>query len=140
MKKSSLISILIIFIASGCAAPGPLKEKAASFLRGACYDKFVESGWYSYQHLANMPINPKVAYALSADSNGAQSCGAAWRREVTDDFWTEDASWEKIEALALSRCEDFRLKNNASSSPCKIYARNNEIVWDQYKNENFKMQ
>ena len=134
MKK---LLLLIIFIVSGCATPGPFpKEKAALFLKGACYQLFIGA----YQSYTNILWIPKAAYALSADSNGAQSCAMAWRREVTDDFWTEDASWEKIEALALSRCEDYKLKNNTSSSPCKIYARNNEIVWDQYKNEKFKMQ
>jgi hypothetical protein len=135
-----LLLLLIIFIVSGCAAPGPVKEKAASFLKGACYEKFVDGSLGGYQHYANMLYKPKVAFALSDDKSGAQICAFAWRREVTDDFWTEDASWEKIEALALSRCEDFRLKNNGSAAPCKIYTRNNEIVWDQYKNENYKMQ
>ncbi len=136
----NLIALLFLFL-SACSTPANIKSNVANIIPpGACYDFYVKGGLGTYQHNAQM-FNPKAAFALAMDDNKSHVCGAASRKEVCDDTWTTDCTWEKVEALAISRCELFREQGRFSvKSSCKPFARNNEIVWDSYKNEKFELQ
>jgi hypothetical protein len=39
-----------------------------------------------------------------------------------------------VEAVALTKCEEYKKKNNATNyGACKIFAKQNEIIWEDYK-------
>ena len=127
----------------GCAAPGQVKEKAASTLQGKCYDIFVDSSHMGYQHCAHQ-ISTKCAFALSKDKNdpGKQVCSTALWWELIDNLCVINCkpTQTQVESLALSRCEALRDKNGSFNEPCKIFARNNEIIWEDSKKEDVKFQ
>lgn len=138
MKKYTfLLSVLLV----ACSTPKLVKENVATIMPiGPCYDFFVKSGLGTYQHNAQM-FNAKASFALAMDANKNHVCGTATRREVCDDTWTTDCTWEKVEALSISRCELERERaGSLVKSSCRPFARNNEIVWDSYKNEKFDLE
>ena len=137
MKKNSLISILIIFIVSGCAAPGHIKEEAQKVLNGECLEIFLNgTPNQGYQYQAQSPAAGNPVFAFAKLKGGGGVCAKA------DDLWDLPAQnckgfncahpWEEIEAVALARCEVYLKKIEPDSAArCKIYARGNNIVWDK---------
>lgn len=136
-----MFAVGIFILLTACATPSHIKTGASKIIPpGACYDFFTKSGLGTYQHNAQM-MNPKASFALAIDPDNRHVCGAASRTEVCPNIWTTDCEWEKVEALALSRCELQRQNTGGQiKSACKPFARNNEIIWDQYKNEEIKLQ
>jgi hypothetical protein len=130
MKKVYLLLLLALLLA-GCAAPGAIKEKATSFLKGPCLDLF-NKGWpFGYQHFAHQ-FRARAVFAY-ADVSAGTVCGTASQHDVID------PKWEFVETLAIARCEEAKKTlNSPNEAPCKIFARNNEIVID--KNEIINLQ
>lgn len=144
MKK--IYFSLVILLLWSCSASLAVKEKAQQTLNGVCYELFTESGLNSYQICAN-PINPMVklrcAFALSLEKDGSQFCGKATGLELNDPYCLKDChpTWEQIEALALARCEaEKKSRNITNTNSCKIYARNNEIIWNGSQSGDIKFQ
>jgi hypothetical protein len=139
MKKLYPILILILIL-TGCAAPGPVKEKANNILKPVCYEKFIDNSLGSYQHFAHQ-FSPKVVFAYAEDAS-SYVCGDAYWGELVDNMCLVGCSptWSQIEALALSRCESAKSPSFDKKKPCKLFARNNEIVWEEYKKEDAKFQ
>ena len=79
------------------------------------------AGIYDYQYTVQSPLGRGV-FAIAYDGRN-QSCGTATVRDGTRD-------WGRLEVIALTRCESSRRTANVSS-PCKIFSRDFEIVWDE---------
>jgi hypothetical protein len=125
MKKIILILILFTY---GCAAPQIVKEKASSILSPVCYDLFTDSGLLRYQNLAHQ-FRGKAVFAYGKDNAGSV-CAYASISEAPDLYSLFDPpKWSTIETLALGKCEAKRKEGGLVNSPCKVFARNNEIVW-----------
>lgn len=133
--------LTLMLLISGCATPAAVKHDVGAIIPpGSCYDFFVKDGLGTYQHNAQM-FNPKAAFALALDPSNNHVCGYASRTEVCDTTWTTDCTWEKVEALALSRCELVRENTKGLvRTACKPFARNNQIVWEKYKNDKIDLQ
>jgi len=127
--------LLIIFIMlSSCAAPGPVKEKAQNILSGACYNLFVDNGVGSYQ-MCTHQFTQHCVFTLAMDKSdrASQVCSFARGSELLDEFCLVGCSPTnaQVEALAVKRCEEFKAKSAIKNdAPCKIFAINNDIVWD----------
>ncbi len=144
-NKFSLFILAVLILISGCA-PAQVKEKAKQTLNGSCYELFTETGLYSYQICAN-PINPlvklKCAFALSIETDGSQFCGKAISWELNDPYCLKDCepTWEQIEATALARCDaEKKSRNISNTNSCKIFARSNEIIWNEGQGADIKFQ
>jgi len=132
-----LLLLLIIFIVSGCAAPGHIKEEAQKVLNGECLEIFLDgTPNQGYQYQAQSPAAGNPVLAVAIVRGNLNVCAKA------DDLWDLpkhsckgfncDLPWEEIEAVALARCEVHLKKVEPNSSArCKIYARGNNIVWDK---------
>jgi hypothetical protein len=142
MKITIPIILSSLLFISGCAAPGPVKEKAASILQGRCFEWFTG---YAYQHDAAI-YNLVLAY--TEDSAG-YSCGNARVDEVSDDFFGDKnlTGWPRAEAVAIARCEGpsrprYNIKiekpGQEIKTPCKIFSRNNDIVWGKNEKPGFQ--
>ena len=136
-----LSSFLIMFVISGCASlPREIGNQANKILSPSCYALFSDTGFKKYQHAVFVSygdtFGPQAAFAFAMDGNGASSCGYSTQWALVDNLCLSDcgASQTELEAHALSLCEDSRKKNNVKSA-CKIFAINNNIVWDNYKNQ-----
>lgn len=140
MKNQVLITAFCCFILSGCATPPQVVNEAQKYLRGECLELFTSQKLGGYQHVAQVHAQGKAVFAM-AESNGLQKCGLA--RSGFDlptqgsIFQTPGGSsgWEQLEAIAISRCEE---KTRSIKSPCKIFARNNDIVWGKTNDIGFK--
>lgn len=119
MLKIILIATLLIL--NGCAAPPEVSAKATLVLKGSCLEMF-ESRFQRF--MAN--IRPPI-FAVANDSSG-QSCGMASMSDAHDQFFTIGTT-NKIEAIAIARCEAG--KPMQLKAVCKVFARGNNIVWDQ---------
>ena len=125
MKRVFIILLPIIFL--GCAASASVKREAEMHLKGACLDMFLASGPGKYQYVANSPTG-RAAFALASDG-GLQSCGMATNMswDVADSLLISLPNVDKVEALAIQRCE--KAKSASIKSPCRTFARGDEIVW-----------
>lgn len=131
----------LIFAASsflmGCAAPPQVVEQASKILIGECKELFLSQKNGGYQHVAQIHANGKAVFAI-AQANGLQKCGMArsgFDLPAQGKFFDTPGSssgWEQLEVIAISRCEQ---QSSAVKSSCKVFARNNEIVWGK-RNEN----
>ena len=124
------LSAVVVLFASGCtttAGPRAL-QIADSRLTGACRNLFLDGRMYQYQYMADGIITQSV-FAL-ADDNGTQSCGfatnAAW--DVKESPFELRADWEKLEAVAIARCE--AAKPPSLRAPCKPFAHGNKVIWN----------
>ena len=134
MHKNSLISILIIFIVSGCAAPGQVKNQAKNIMGdGPCYNLFTANGMWDYQWDCN-DLSARCIFALAKDNNGKQACAFMRHTELQNNSMIvlDGATQTQLESGAVARCENFRKQNNVDSA-CKVFAKNNEIVWEDFK-------
>jgi hypothetical protein len=132
--KKLLLLLLSILITACAGAPGPVKEKAHNILNGgACYNLFIKTGHGSYQD-CSAAIGANCIFALVKDSQNNQACGHTMFAELVDNFCIVGCSPTSAqeEALALSRCEEAKKKFSVNiNAPCKIFAINNNIVWEE---------
>jgi hypothetical protein len=142
-NKTLLVLISCITFLSGCAAPGHVKEKASTLLTPFCYKMFTDTGLGSYQH-CNIQVASKCAFVISQDVNENQVCSYTnGNIELRDDLCLFDCNptWAQVEAVALTKCEEYKKKNNATNyGVCKIFAKQNEIIWEDYKKTDVKFQ
>lgn len=132
------ISTILLLGLAGCAAPGNVKDQASLIMgNSSCHALFVDNGFASYQHCTHQ-FSPKCVFVLAKDSSNNQSCAFARKWELVDNLCVINCSptITQVEALALSRCEEAKSKMNVDpSTPCKVFAHNNDIVWDNYKKD-----
>jgi len=114
-----------------CSTPQTAIDAADKYLKGSCKEMFLARGYAKYQSMASNPIGQSVM-ALAVDpKSGRQACGMATNnnRDVKESQLDITTSWEKLDAVAISRCEAAKPPDlNAS---CRIFARKNDIVWSQ---------
>lgn len=124
MKR--LFVILTIFLLSACTAPPKVTSEVFQFLTGNCRAMFLDTGAFRYQHLSQA-IGGRAVFALS-DSSAGQFCGYATNnyKDVKESSFEIQAPWDKLEVVAIARCESVKAKG---APPCKVFARNNEVVW-----------
>jgi len=132
--------LTIVLMLYGCAASPIVTEKVGNSLKGACKELFLKGGIGSYQHTATVHINGKAVFALAEDSSGAQKCSYArsgFDLGTTAILETPGSAsgWEQLESIAIARCEAVA---SPVKAPCKIYARNNNIVWGNKNEIDFK--
>lgn len=128
MGKKAFCFATVVFI-SGCAAPPDVDEQAQRFLTGECYEMFTSGALNSYQHYARVG---NVAFALASDGPGSpQACGRASDRwnDLPSGFIFSNTPMDQLEAVAIARCEQIRFQLGTVKSPCRTFARNNDIVW-----------
>ena len=84
-------------------------------------------GLTKYQHVAQAPLGGSAVFALAVDGSN-QYCGWSSMLDSAIDpgFFVKDFP-EQIEVLAIAHCE--AVKPESVSAPCRVYARNNNIVW-----------
>ena len=143
MKKLILLLLVLLFMTGCSGAPGPVKEQANNILKGgACYNLFTQTGYGSYQD-CSAAIGANCAFALVNDSQGNQACGHTKFAELVDNFCLVGCAPTnaQVEALALSRCEEAKIKFSVNiNAPCKIFAINNDIVWENKVKDGTKFQ
>lgn len=140
---NKILPLIFLLVLVGCAAPGNVKDKANSIMGdSSCHALFINNDFASYQHCTHQ-FSPKCVFALAKDSSNNQSCAFARKWELVDNLCVLNcgATITQIEALALSRCEEAKSKMNVDpSSPCKVFAHNNDIIWDSYKKDDTNFQ
>jgi len=120
----SIVSLSIIFFQlSGCSTPTKAIPKIDQFLIGRCKELMTSTGILDYQYTVQSPLGRGV-FAIAYDGSN-QACGTATVRDNTRE-------WGKLEVIALSRCESQKSQSKIST-PCKIFARDFEIVWEERK-------
>lgn len=134
--KKTLLCFSILAAATtfgGCAAPQAVTESANRHLKGACRDIFLNSGAYQYQHVAQAPLGGRAVLALADDPKYGQFCAWSSNRhwDIQDKSMEIRSQWEKLEIAAIGRCEE--IKPAHVKTPCKVFSRNNEIIWGQQK-------
>jgi hypothetical protein len=98
---------------SGCGGPpAEVQTQAASVLTGNCLNKFLRGYYYA-------PLLASKAMALAVDEK-TQVCGT---------FFNSYLMSEDVANKALLECEWYR-KQQGMTAPCRLYARENEIVWN----------
>jgi len=136
MNKLFFFTFIIILI-QGCVASQAVKEEVETVLVGDCKELFLTSAMHGYQY--NTGMGMEMTFALAITDDGAQYCGWASALGV---FESKSCSFgckatpEEIDALAISYCEANRMKlvgSGHTNRTCKIYARNNNIVWSNYR-------
>lgn len=131
MRLSLAVIGFITILLFGCAsAPPQVEQEARETLRDGCLALFLSS---KYQYVAM--VNGRAAFALANDPNG-QICGAANNHDIQDGFLINLPPIDRLEALALQRCE--RAKPGHIQSPCRLYARGTEIVWKKSTSSGMK--
>jgi hypothetical protein len=104
-----------------CSTPPVATPKIHQFLIGQCKALITDPSIAAYQYTVQSPMGRGV-FALAIDGH-RQVCGQANVRDGTND-------WARLEVLALARCNDMRA-NYKINTPCKVFAKNFEIVWDE---------
>ena len=124
MKK--LFVIFTVVLISACSAPPKVTSEVSQFLSGNCRAMFLDSGAFRYQHLSQA-MGGRAVFALS-DSTAGQFCGYATNnyKDVKESSFEIQAPWDKLEVVAVARCESVK---PANAPPCKVFARNNDVVW-----------
>ena len=125
MKKFLIISISLLLI--GCAASQQVRNEASKHLYGQCLEMFLANGVGKYQYVANSPTG-RVAFALASNGKN-QACGMATNMhwDTTENILFSMPNVDRLEALAIQRCE--KTKNSEIKTPCRTFARGNDIVW-----------
>lgn len=137
-SKKVILGLILLSALGACAAPQRVKEEAGRSLNGPCLALFLNGSLGGYQHVVH-EIAGKAVFALSVDEKTAhQKCGIT--RSNVDvgqqafGLCGNAVSWEQLEAIAIARCEG----SGIDGPPCRIYARNNEIVWNKPSDVGFK--
>lgn len=132
MKNTSLICTVVIVL-TGCAAPKATQVEASRYLKEPCLSLFLNGSLGGYQHVVNRPFNAQAVMAVAEDpQTGAQKCGIA--RNIIDingahvfaADYTGEKLWAALESISIGRCEEL-----AGAGRCKVFARNNQILWNQ---------
>jgi len=135
----------------GCAAPEAVRKEASLTLNGTCKELFLDSSGRAYQHMSqSLTISQEhgCSFALSIADNGNQVCGWScsldvWEgKECNAGCWNEHTSAE-IDALAMGGCEKMRQQSQGSTptnNSCKIYARDNNIIWNKKSYESLELE
>lgn len=118
-KFISLILFLAVILLNGCSTPPSAVSEIQKVLGGRCKEIMTGPGILNYQYTVQSPAGRGV-FALAKEGS-AQVCGFA---TVRDNIY----EWERLERLAISRCEEQRRYSKISLS-CRVYARNFDIVW-----------
>lgn len=127
--RNKVCCIASLLVLSGCAVPPDVDRQAQMYLVGDCYQMFTTSAPTGYQHYARVG---QVAFALASDGPGLpQACGKASDRwnDLPNGFILLNTPMDQLEAVAIARCEQFRSQMGTIKSPCRTFARNNDIVW-----------
>lgn len=131
MKNIVLVPFLLSVV-GGCATvptvPLALRDEASLYLRGQCLDIFLDTRLGGYQHIVQNTFLGRAVFALAIDAD-KYACGMA--AEGVDEVKYSNLvskSTEAFEALAIERCEKYRI-SSGMTSPCRVFARKNEIVW-----------
>jgi len=131
-QTAFLVFLICSVLAAGCAAPIKVRDEASLYLRGRCLEQFLDSGVHRYQHYAQSGTG-QVVLALSDDGRGNQVCAQSSNNPNEVRGWgllINTVTWDKLEIIAVARCESIR---PASAPPCRVFARNNDIVWKEVK-------
>ena len=140
----------------GCAAPEAVRKEASLTLNGTCKELFLSSDMHAYQNNVQFGLSPlsgnflehACSFSLSIADNGNQVCGWAcsgevWAgKECNAGCWNEHTSAE-IDALAMGGCEKMRQQSQGSTptnNSCKIYARDNNIIWNKKSYESLELE
>lgn len=128
-----LSTFVVIATLVSCAAPQAVTESANRSLKGACREMFLNTGMYQYQHVAQAPLGGRAVLALADDPVYGQYCAWSSNRywDIQDKSLEIRSQWEKLEIAAIGRCESVKPGN--VKTPCKVFSRNNEIIWGQQK-------
>jgi len=127
--KNKFLYLSGLLILAGCAVPPDVDKQAQMYLVGDCYKMFTSSAPAGYQHSERLG---RVAFALASDGPGLpQACGAASDRwnDLPSGFIFSNTPMDQLEAVAIARCDQFRAQMGNIRSPCRTFARNNDIVW-----------
>ena len=121
----------------GCAGVPPAQVQSAvdTYLRSTCKELFLATGYPNYQHFAQIVIASKAVFALAQDESGEQKCGIGRNGIDIRGASTAGVTWEQVEAVAVAKCE---AAGSTVKTPCKVFARNNEIVWKQSARQEFQ--
>ena len=114
----------------GCSTPNHVKEEAERILKGECLNLFLNSSvGNGYQYVANFATG-RAAFALAVDGNN-QACGMATNMhwDTTDSILFSTPNLDRMEAIAINRCEKNKPANLQSS--CRTFAKNNDIIWQK---------
>jgi hypothetical protein len=130
-RQGPAILISAILMLPGCAAPPVVNAKAETILRENCLALF-QSFYYQNRAQANELAPYTYIYLALADDPNSQVCALGAGRDEEDPLMGElfvklVPAYQK----AYSNCEAAK-KNTAISSPCRLFARNNDIIWDFY--------
>jgi hypothetical protein len=127
--KKAVLMFLFATILGACATPQHIKEQAANVLSPSCYATFTDGSLFRYQQLTHQ-FNAKVVFVYATDENG-YVCAYASKAEAPEVHdLVGEVPWSSVETIALSKCEDLRRTTKVKSS-CKVFARNNDILWDK---------
>jgi hypothetical protein len=122
MNSINILGLASTLLFVGCAATVPQSnlDAADRYLSGACKEMFLARGYAKYQSMASNPLGQSVM-ALAVDSKtGKQSCGMATNnsRDVKESQLEITTSWEKLDTVAISRCE--AAKPSDLNAPCLL--------------------
>jgi hypothetical protein len=143
MKKTVIAAGLILLI-SGCSTPAKnnfLPQAKTILGDSPCYQLLEKGGLGTYTHSAWAP-GGKAVMAISKHGN-MNVCGTATNnyREISDGVLAGGltVTWEKIEQLAIARCEDLRRRSTSLRETCQVFSRNYELVYQsQGRTEDLK--
>jgi hypothetical protein len=94
---------------------------------------FLDRGLFKYQYIAAAGLFNRAVFALADDPSYGQYC--AWvsntDSSVKEKSFEVFTAWEKLEIAAIGNCE--MVKPAYVKTPCKVFARNNDITWGQQK-------
>ena len=123
MRRIFLCFFTILFF-SGCAVTPTQTTELQKYLGDSCYELITRPGVANYKYHAThfFPLVHSY-FALASDGKNKQVCSFATSTEALG----RDNS-NRI--VALSRCDDLRTRYGIQS-PCRIFARNYEIVYDK---------
>ena len=115
---------LSVFVSS-CAITPDQDVKLKKYLKAECYELITRPGVANYKYHATHAFPLVFAYfALASDDDtGKQVCAFV---TVSEAMGKEHTS----KVVALARCDAMRVAHGVKS-PCKIFARNYDIVYDK---------
>jgi hypothetical protein len=129
--RRTYLSILFTVLISGCAVTPSQTAELQKYLGDQCYELITMPGVANYKYHATHFFPGVHAYfALASDGKDRQVCSFS---TISEGLGLDNHN--KI--VAISRCENLRASYGIQS-PCKIFARNYQIVYD--KTSSFSME
>lgn len=144
MKKIAIVAGLVGLLISGCSTPAKnnFLPKAKTILGDSpCYQLLEKGGLGTYTHSA-WAAGGKAVMAISKEGN-MSACGTATNnyQEISAGVLLGGltVTWEKIEQLAIARCEDLRRRSTSLKETCQVFSRNYDLVYQsQGRTEDLK--